>query len=183
MMMDLLSSGGNGGVIECQHDQRKACPAGCGPTFVGRWASSLSQFFVVRVSQALDWISTMLEGPIKTSDGQALFVQRCALLTFSCCFAESLRSGLLKGSTDHDVNLLKAELGDPVWSAQWELLGLLRAIDAWLVFLRWQSLALFQMNATAAQYATYTHSTGLGAHFEKLSMPGVVSVDEALRGR
>jgi hypothetical protein len=53
-----------------------------------------------------------------------------------------------------DCELFKATRGDSAWQAEWEFLGLLRAVDSWLAHLRGQALVLFQLDATAALHAS-----------------------------
>ena len=55
--------------------------------------------------------------------------------------------------TESDTQIMHATLGDPAWQAEWELLALLRAVDTWIVHLRDENTALFQMDAAAALHA------------------------------
>jgi hypothetical protein len=131
-------------------------------------------FFVVRIAQALKWIWTLLSGAVKDIDGKRLPVQRWTPIssrspsTRVCIRTDASPFGFgailfLRGRpvewmaadwTDSDCALFRATRGDPAWQAEWEFLGLLRAVDLWLAHLRGQAMVLFQMDATAALHAS-----------------------------
>ena len=54
---------------------------------------------------------------------------------------------------EDDLALLKAEVGNPAWQAEWELLAILIAVDTWLPRLRGEAACLVQADATAVLFA------------------------------
>jgi len=107
-------------------------------------------FFIVRVAQAVLWISRLLAGAVVDNEGRKLPVQRWLPLTSrvtslrACVRTDASpfgfgavffvngvpREWLAEVWTEVDAEVLRADLGDPAWQAEWELLALLRAVDA-----------------------------------------------------
>ena len=129
-------------------------------------------FFVLRVRQALSWIRLLLAGLIRTRDGNKMPVERWTPIwtrfreSVFCVRTDASPFGygailLHKGQpiawlaeawTQLDCQLFKAELGDPAWQAEWELLAVLIAVDTWLPRLHGQVACLVQTDALAALY-------------------------------
>jgi hypothetical protein len=132
----------------------------------------LHLFFVLRVHQALSWIRLLLAGLIRTRDGNKMPVERWTPVWTR--FRESVfcirtdaspfgygailfRKGqpiswLAEAWTQQDCRVLKAEVGDPAWQAEWELLAVLIAVDTWLPRLHGQVACLVQTDPLAALY-------------------------------
>ena len=136
-------------------------------------------FFLVRISQALEWIAALFAGAIQSTTGTAMPVQRwttpehhsaydslairtdaspvgVGAILFPCGSPAQWFAG---DWTAQDAQILRAELGEAAWQAEWELLALLRAVDTWIAHLNCRSAALFQMDATAA---LHTAARGAG---------------------
>ena len=130
--------------------------------------------FLVRIDQAITWIWFLLAGVVRDRDGVRLPVQRWMPLSsrvasLQVCirtdaspfgfgailFVHGLpRQWMAAEWSAEDCELLKATRGDAAWQAEWELFGVLRAVDSWLAHLRGQALVLFQLDATAALHAS-----------------------------
>ena len=147
-----------------------------------KWSAKkrpMQLFFVVRITRALDWIAALFAGAIRGVAGKRLSIQRwipsgeawrvgrVAIRTdaspFGCggiLFIEEWPAQWFAQEwTDSDAEIFGATLGDPAWQAEWELIALLLAVDAWIAHLRDQRALLVQLDATAA---LYTAARGAG---------------------
>jgi hypothetical protein len=127
-------------------------------------------FFVLRVQQAIAWIRKLLAGVVRDPSGSALVVQKwTSVCTRKAQMAWCVRTDaspfgmgailfyhgapkawIAEEWAPEDYGLLQAQRGDPAWQAEWELLAVLIAVDAWLPHLHSQAMCLLQTDATAA---------------------------------
>ena len=131
-------------------------------------------FFTVRISQAVRWTRMLLHGLIRTPDGTAFKVQRWHSLAHrKAAFSHTIRTDaspygfgaiLFDGQWPvawcaakweaADLDILKAEPGNPAWQAEWELFAIFIALDLWLPRLRGTAAGVLQSDATAALFAS-----------------------------
>ena len=81
--------------------------------------------------------------------------------------------------TTEDAALLKAEIGDAAWQAEWELFAVLIAIDTWLSILRLEHLCLVQSDATAALHSAH-RSAGRTPIMNALSVEIALRMESAM---
>ena len=144
--------------------------------------------FVLQIAQAVRWVHTLVTGQLKTENGKELRLRKW--FSTSCRQPEqqvAIRSDaspfgfgavLFQNGTpitwmaapwsESDHDFLQALPGDPAWQAEWELLAVLIAIDAWILQLQGRAAAIIQTDATAALF-NVRHLSGRTAAMNALT--------------